>query len=208
MTHNQINYWNLQESKRHNVVTETETNRHNVATENIDLGRLQETTRHNLATEGETNRHNVRTEGQTDVNLGLQQGTLSEVQRHNLASEQLGYGNLNLGYGQLTEQQRHNVSTESIQKFQAVSQDELNKARSQLLQTQNDWEALQQSANVTLTEAKVRQINKLNDEVDSQIKQIEWNIKKGQIDAAFKVYEEMLKGLDSLSGAVDALIPG
>lgn len=80
MTNNQIQYWSLQETKRHNqagesenirhnVAAETETGRHNLATEQVDISKLNETVRHNQATEQfnisslqETKRHNVETE--------------------------------------------------------------------------------------------------------------------------------------------------
>lgn len=125
MTRNQIEYWNVQESKRHNVTTEGETQRHNVATEyetgrhnrvseSIDLGNLNEsirhnktteteTNRHNLATENETYRHNVRTEGQTDMSLNLDAGRLAETSRANSIRQQ-----------ELAEQARHNMAQESL----------------------------------------------------------------------------------------------
>lgn len=93
MTHNQIDYWNLQETKRSNLAKETETNRHNVAFENetnrhnvvsegIDMGNLIELSRHNQATEYETNRHNVASES-------LDASKLQETQRHNIATEEI-----------------------------------------------------------------------------------------------------------------------
>lgn len=121
MTNNQINYWNLQETKRHNVVgetetnrhnvaTETETNRHNVMTEKIDLGKLNETIRHNKAGEGLTSRQ-----------LDIQEATLRETGRHNRATEgltgqQLSLQNrqVDLGFGQLGESIRHNQATERL----------------------------------------------------------------------------------------------
>lgn len=56
MTANQIAYWSVVESERHNKATEKETNRHNVVVE-------QETYRHNTVVESETHRHNVVQEG-------------------------------------------------------------------------------------------------------------------------------------------------
>lgn len=91
----QVEYWKLQENKRHNYETEyqgrvalAETGRHNVETENLGWGTLSETARHNVVTE-QTNWFNAK-----------------ENQRHNVAGEQLGWFNA-------TENQRHNLVTES-----------------------------------------------------------------------------------------------
>lgn len=97
MTHNQIEYWKLQESKRSNVAKETETNRANLASEreNERSHRAveQETRRSNLAREDETHRSNVANEGikkeANVINNAHYLRTDSENQRHNLASERL-----------------------------------------------------------------------------------------------------------------------
>lgn len=105
MTHNQINYWNLQESKRHNVEGEKETNRHNLATEG-------ETYRHNVSSEGidisklnETKRHNVQSEG-------IESGKLAEQQRHNIQTE-------NVDISSLQELGRHNRESEVSDRIKA-----------------------------------------------------------------------------------------
>lgn len=133
MTRNQIDYWTLQETKRHNQVSEQESVRHNRADEgetqrshraNEELGRnnLLELSRHNQSVENETNRHNVAMES-------VEQGKLSETTRHNKATENIGYGqlllqqgNLEVARGQLVVSQRnvdelvrHNVSQEVLQ---------------------------------------------------------------------------------------------
>lgn len=107
MTANQINYWNLQENKRHNLVSEgtekdklSESKRHNVAGEQLESGKLYESQRHNVATENislgslfESSRHNKATE--------------SELQRHNVALE-------TVDSGKLQESQRHNRYQEKL----------------------------------------------------------------------------------------------
>lgn len=71
MLQTQVQYWSLQEQKRHNIVTENQTDFANT-----------EVKRHNLATEGltdwfnrETKRHNMSTEsiGRTQASAALQQ---------------------------------------------------------------------------------------------------------------------------------------
>lgn len=125
MTHNQIEYWKLQEEKRsnitnetenarHNRATETEASRHNVAVETLQLGSLNETIRSNKAREGltaaanaEQARHNVASEN-------LQAGVLAESLRHNQQMESVSAGQLQLGQDTLSETQRHNEATEVI----------------------------------------------------------------------------------------------
>ena len=125
MTHNQIEYWKLQEEKRSNIANETENarhnkayesevSRHNVATETLQLGSLNETIRSNKAREGltaaanaEIARHNVASEN-------LQAGTLGESIRHNQQMEAMSQGQLQLGQDTLSESQRHNQATELI----------------------------------------------------------------------------------------------
>lgn len=119
MTHNQIEYWNLQENKRHNLASEGETNRHNVSTESetyrhnvqseaTEIGKLNESVRHNMATEYETNRHNVSSE-----NLGFAQ--LAETRRHNTATESLESMKNQVLKDNLAETVRHNKVSEHIQ---------------------------------------------------------------------------------------------
>jgi hypothetical protein len=91
MTNLQIAYWNLQETKRHNLAYEQETYRHNVATEDVAIGTLQENTRHNKASEQiswfketEAQRHNLATEFEINRHNVV---TESETQRHNKVAE-------------------------------------------------------------------------------------------------------------------------
>lgn len=178
ITRNQIEYWNLQENKRHNITTETETKRHNVAGEGIDIGRLQETKRHNLVTEDisyrdleERRRHNLRTEGQTDVSLGIQAGSLAEQKRHNLSTEGLTGVNLNILAGQLGEQIRHNQATEGLTALRYDSQNRLDNARAQLTEIQSEWENIRQSLSADLTQTQI-------DQIDAQIDKYQVEVDK------------------------------
>lgn len=120
LTHDQLAYWQLQETKRANNETarsnkarETETNRANLAHE-------AETKRHNIMSEiltsrqiAETTRHNF-----TSEIIALNQQ--NEVQRANRANEalklaqvNLGYSQVGLGYAQLHETQRSNITRET-----------------------------------------------------------------------------------------------
>lgn len=70
MTANQLSYWNLQESKRHNTASEAETQRSNMRNEYLNLFRNVESQRHNLAAEKETKRTNIANEGINRVTAG------------------------------------------------------------------------------------------------------------------------------------------
>lgn len=72
MTDIQIKYFDYVEGKRHNIVTEGETIKHNRQTESQALNELVETRTHNRNTEG------------------LTQQTINENVRHNLQSESIG----------------------------------------------------------------------------------------------------------------------
>lgn len=125
MTEDQLRYWTLQETKRHDVATEGETAKHNRATEQetaqhnrmteqIDLGKLGETIQHNRATEqidlgklAETTRHNV-------VSENIDMGKLAETSRHNKATEAISQQEADTKYQQLVENIRHDAVTEDI----------------------------------------------------------------------------------------------
>lgn len=125
MTHNQINYWTLQESKRSNKAKEVETNRHNVATETQSSRELAETERsnraresenyrHNFATETESARHNVSTERQTANDL-------LEKSRSNRAQEALKHEYNLVKASDVAEKNRANLAKEVIDRSNATA---------------------------------------------------------------------------------------
>lgn len=226
MTGNQINYWNLQENKRHNVVTEEETGRHNRATESIDLGNLNETRRHNLATErleggklSETTRHNLAYENelsrhnkvgeeQNAVNLGISRDTLNEAIRHNFGSESLTARDLNIRADSLAETGRHNVATESISKYQAVSQAQLNDAHKALTELQTTWEGIKQSQNIKLTDANRRYYDQQIQNLQKQLEILDTDQSLKEEQYYLNVYDRFLDTINAASRAVDSFIPG
>lgn len=140
MTKNQIDYWSLQENKRHNLEQEalgrgtldeskrhnlqtegqavnelTERHRHNLVGESVDIGNLQESQRHNRSVEQETNRHNVTVENETHRSNVANE---TETNRHNVATEH--------------ETNRHNVVTEGIDLSRLDEQTRHNKASESL----------------------------------------------------------------------------
>lgn len=226
MTRNQIEYWGLKENKRHNQVSEGEINRHNVATERIDLGKLQETNRHNVVTENETHRHNVRTEDQTDrqldetqrhnlategltgTSLNIEAGKLSETIRHNQATENISDRNLSISAGVLGETERHNLVSEEQNYMRIDAQNTYDLARADLTEVQTTWEGLKNSQHVKLTDAQIRQIDQMIAQSEAQIDLINQQITNGKYTNALGVANTVIKGLDSIAHMVDALIPG
>lgn len=129
MTANQINYWKLQEDKRHNVETERlsdiqrqEEIRHNLAGEGLNKLSLEESVRHNTVTEGEAFRSNVAREQENvrsnmAYEIELNRSNVareSENVRHNKASEALGLTQVQEAYAELGESRRHNQISEGL----------------------------------------------------------------------------------------------
>lgn len=210
------------ETNRHNVRTEDETERHNRQTESVDLGKLNETVRHNKATEGltgrdldiksqqlgltskqvqELQRHNLASEALAGNNLQYQYATLSEINRHNVAQEGLSGYDLNIKAASQQEAARHNVSTEQISKYSAVSQAQVNESVAAYNDVRTTWAQLESSANVKLTDAKRRQVNKELERLDSQIGLLESQKTQTDLDNFWRTYDEIWS-------AVEALIPG
>lgn len=226
MTRNQIEYWNMKETGRHNLVTEKETGRHNVVTEGetkrhnmvqegIDLGHLNESIRHNKATETETNRHNLRTEGQTDVSLGIESGRLqleaaklAETSRHNQASEIISNRDLNIKSELAGETQRHNYISETLDYQRIQAQNALDEARAQAQQIDNDWASVQRTQQYSLTEAQKNQINQQISESNARIADLENQMKNRNYNTVINGVNAVGGILRSTASMVDALIPG
>lgn len=207
MTRNQIEYWNLNETRRHNVTTEnetvrhnqaseSETNRHNVVSEGIDLGQLSETARHNRAGEAVA---------QQNVQLGL--GTLSENIRHNRASEALTGTDLNIRSSIAAETARHNAVTEGIDQSRATVDNALTEAKTAYQDIVNTWENVQRMKNVNLTTAQIDQANAYLDQIKAATDKL-------QKEAAWYGYDEILKSIQQINnylntGAkyIDAFVP-
>lgn len=98
MTHNQIDYQSLQETKRHNLEMESQ-----------GAQGLAETARHNQAYEQETNRSNL-------VNESIRSQSQAETERSNRAQEWLKHESNILNYSAniagVQESSRHNQATE------------------------------------------------------------------------------------------------
>lgn len=201
MTANQINYWNLQETGRHNRVTEAETERHNRRTEDIDLAKLSETTRHNMATEdisnrtlSETTRHNLAQESYNVNNL-------AETQRHNVATESIGQYDVNIKQQQVEEQERHNTVAEALEQISNKAKVIQARAEADYKETMGYWKDLEGASSVALSEAQRVQISHLIDKIDGEIARAKrqntvdsWNAVNNSVQAFAKI--------------VDALIPG
>lgn len=121
MTQNQISWYRAKEEKRHNVVSEGETIRHNVQEEQIgwEGNRIKDDANvinqyHFERMDAETRRHNKVGERQTQTGLRqrnkeiqLNRRSINEVKRHDLELEH------NERY-RMKEQYRHNLATEGI----------------------------------------------------------------------------------------------
>lgn len=190
MTRNQIEYWNLQENKRHNLVSEGETGRHNVVTEG-------ETGRHNVTTEaidigklGETTRHNIASEGLEGAKINLGYAELGESTRHNIATELNTGTDLNIKQQNVEETERHNQATESIERDKADADIARQKAETDYRKLQTDWLDLLNTEQLNLSRAQRDEIQARINEIDSKIKLNKantttayWNSVNGSISA-------------------------
>jgi hypothetical protein len=78
MTHNQIEWWKLKETQRHNVVTE-----------GISQNTLNESIRHNVQTEVQARNELLEQARHNQVSEAIGWGNLAETTRHNRESERL-----------------------------------------------------------------------------------------------------------------------
>lgn len=215
MTHNQINYWNFRESERHNKVSEQEQIRHNKVGEGIDLSKVEESVRHNKATEGidlgrlnETVRHNKVTESQTDVDLGIKRDSLSETIRHNLVGESISRGQLSAQLQNIAELARHNREQEAISWTATNAQAALNDSSTALNTIDADWRAVLNNSKNILNTSQYEKISQEISNLETQRQLLETQIKNGELNAAYKSYDEFLKGAELIIKNIDALIPG
>lgn len=109
----QVNYQGVQETIRHNLAVEKETNRHNVVDEDIGFKNLEETVRHDKATEG-IQRQQVQL---GYANLAYNYANLAETRRSNLERESQGRRSLMIQAGGLTETIRSHKMNEALAAF-------------------------------------------------------------------------------------------
>lgn len=144
MLQSQVNYWNLQETRRHNLATErlaresqAETQRHNISTEDVAYGNLRESATHNRATEalgwetlGENRRHNVVAEYENERHNremeGIQQAANAEAIRSHKAQEEISWYNAETANKRL-EYDALNAASNSMQAQVAWQNAETNK---------------------------------------------------------------------------------
>lgn len=173
MTTNQIQYWSLQEQKRHNLATERQTDRNlaenersHMANESLVLMQNLETARHNLAGELEMNRHNVAYENETQrhnlANEDYNNRLLIEQTRHNVESEKIGFANVSLGYAQLAESTRHNKASENIATQQNIETRRSNIANEQIRSQANQVSFQSLSENIRHNMAQENETNRHN----------------------------------------------
>lgn len=151
MTQHQINYWNYDETKRHNRAVEDETKRNNIVVAN-------EVTRHNQVTEGETQRHNVVTEG--------------ESARHNRASEGLQHESNVIQDSHFqrmdAEQVRNNKENNAINWYNAATQRDMTESNIDRNKVQNITDNYR--ADVYSSEKNLNKAKESNVKADTNVK--------------------------------------
>lgn len=227
MTKNQIDYWNMRETGRHNVATEKETNRHNLMTEKVDLGKLGEQQRHNVESEniergkldlghlqlGETYRHNTiaeQLEGQKVTEQGRHNLAAEEAEnkrivesvRHNQSTESLTGYDLNLQQAKAQEVQRHNLATEEVEATKAEAQYAINMANADLINLQKEWESLKQSADLELTQTQIKELDERINKYSTEIAKLNSDITRNNFRNFNETLNSVTQGLSSTSKEV------
>lgn len=122
MTRNQLAYWELQETKRANLVKENQNAQQIAEQRRANEARELETFRSNTARESENHRSNLAQEN-------LSHGNLLELTRAHQVNEDIGYRNVGLGYSNLAETSFANRRNEAIRTAQNVQNNLLESRR-------------------------------------------------------------------------------
>lgn len=191
MTKNQIAYQELQERKRANRASEELTRIRDSNTYEIGLGTLEESKRHNLAFEMETNRHNriVETQALESLGISARQATVAErnaatnekmagisqydAETRRLSQQEQARHNraaISAQYAQLAELVRHNQASESLTDRQII---ELNRHNLKTEANQSKELDLQADRNL---------ISKYEAQLKSDVAQWDIALKHAQID--------------------------
>lgn len=182
----QVSYWQIQETKRHNLATESQARRELIETKRHNLAGEDETRRHNFAWEAENQRHNIAAESENqrhNINAeDIERARLAENKRHNIASEGIDWARVN-------ESVRHNRADESIGRQQntlagwrASNEYELGL----LAASQRDTELSQRSE-----ELDIKRDQTLNDAIKAkaaaeQAKAAKWRVVTDAVNTAWK----------------------
>lgn len=181
MTNTQLQYWNLQETKRankareaenfrSNYARESETNRHNIVTEGLDLSKLQESHRHNLVSEGQEDR-------KLDISSLQQQ----ETARSNRAQEYLKGYDLNIASGQLSETQRHNVAQEYYLGENNLARAALFDSQTKLNNIDSDFRRILNLNSIKKTSAEAKSAEKQIDKLAAEIDKLKSDINRNNV---------------------------
>lgn len=190
MTTNQIAYFKAKEEQRHNLVTEQETGRHNLRTEDISAQTNEINRTHYVTADTENIRHNLASEGLNAASIDVSRyqavtgrENLYESARHNQATELLG---------QQTWAQQQQYNDAMIEKLGA----EVNKTEAETRRTEEQTKSIPyeraetQAKTYLLGEQGVSEVLKHeNINADTTLKQ-------------YQSFNQLGSGVNSLSNAL------
>nr|AVD97105.1 hypothetical protein [Picobirnavirus sp.] len=171
MTHNQIAYWNLQETIRSNQAREAETQRTNMAQE-------AEANRAHLAQEWETNRSNLARESENERSNRARE---EETKRHNQVAEALGWAqheeNKRANLAREEETKRTNIVNEGLTRERNLE----TKRHNQMTELLDDRRlSIQENANAINYEMALRNLelgyDNLNFALSKAKKDLSWKL--------------------------------
>lgn len=180
MTHNQIDYLALQETKRHQKAVEAETNRYNVVV-------ATETNRHNIAVERAQEVANANQAALNAITAEHNRNMEAETTRHNKAMEQAQYR-------VIEETNRANLANEAIAR-QNADTNALN-ARTNALNAQTNVAATQ-------ADIKYKQIM-----ASVAIQNADTEQYKANVDANYKLNQTQIAYMNSAINKANSKIAG
>lgn len=182
--------WINQETKRHNVATEVEANRHQTQMEGLE--KEKNTILNFQATEAQ--RHNQRIEEIQERGILVDFYKAEEAKRHNVVQEAINQQLANTEAAKAVETVKHNRNTESIQRLQAVSDNVYKSAAAA-----NQREQAKLSTAKTKTEDALRAAKKAGAIIN--------NI-QGTEDILLKPFESLSKQFNDYAGGLGSLARG
>lgn len=220
MTQNQIAFAKLSEEKRHNIVSEGETGRHNLADESIrySANAIQramndltgqhyqrmdlETQRHDKASERISNKQIAENRRHSKESEHISRYQSKEQKRHNIATENLDWYNAStnrMNAGSNAQQAAASMRSAEAANKNAYANMFNAQTRQEELDLSRDKYSLDQWAT---TQTTAKQLDKVQSEIDLNKSKKEYQDKQNEYYLVNKV-DDVINGLGPISAAGD-----
>lgn len=194
MTSNQIAHHNAMETKRHNLATEQETNRHQVMQEAltrwanaIQNWQVAVNNAHYARMDAETERANRARENQNAASL-------QETYRSNMSNEDIKRASNRLEAAQIAETSRHQRTIESIQ-------DRLNKSMIKL----NEAKSVESGATTGYTNARTQTERRMPTKVINEIDVLNSQANLNRANTDYTRYKEVESTANAVTNVIGVI---